>query len=160
MKKRIEISIERQTLVFFEADQRIFEYPVSTAKNGVGESSDSYCTPRGAHQIGEKIGDGVAINTVFVGRQPTGEIYHPGLRQQFPERDWILTRILWLEGCEAGFNKGGSVDTKSRHIYIHGSPDEAVMGSPHSQGCVRMRNTDIVELFAKVSCGTQVYVAE
>ncbi|MFZ9530396.1 MAG: L,D-transpeptidase family protein, partial [Burkholderiales bacterium] len=126
---------------------------------GTGQDSGSYCTPLGRHIIRAKIGIGEPENTVFVGRRPTGEIYSPDLAEQFPGRDWILTRILWLSGCEPGFNRLGSVDTMRRYIYIHGSPDSVQMGQPGSIGCIRMRNADIVELFDRVPAGTPVNIA-
>jgi len=107
-----------------------------------------------------KIGAGAAENTVFVGRRPTGEIYTAELGQNNPGRDWMLTRLLWLSGCEPGFNRLGEVDTMQRYIYIHGSPDNAPMGQPGSIGCIRMRNRDIVELFDQVEPGTPVEILE
>lgn len=154
----IEISIEEQTLTLFDKGNQIKEYPVSTAKNGSGELMDSECTPCGAHIIAEKIGAAAAENTVFVGRNTTGEIYEPTLRELHPERDWILTRILWLSGTEEGKNKGGKVDSHDRYIYIHGSPDDVDMGQPGSRGCVRMRNQDIIELFDLIEVGTEVVI--
>lgn len=118
----------------------------------------SECTPRGCHVIGEKIGADELINTVFVGRLPTGEIYRPELRKNFPQRDWILTRILWLNGCEPGVNLGGQCDTRDRYIYIHGAPDDVEMGRPGSHGCVRMCNRDVIRLFDLVSVGTHVNI--
>ncbi len=121
---------------------------------------DSECTPRGKHIISEMIGKDCRMNTVFVGRVPTGEIYSPELRAQFPERDWILTRILWLSGCEESKNKGGNVDSHERYIYIHGSPEDIAMGVPGSRGCVRMHNKDIIELFELVDTETTVDIVE
>ena len=135
------------------------QYSISSALKGTGQDSGSYCTPLGRHIIRAKIGIGEPENTVFVGRRPTGEIYSPDLAEQFPGRDWILTRILWLSGCEPGFNRLGSVDTMRRYIYIHGSPDSVQMGQPGSIGCIRMRNADIVELFDRVPAGTPVNIA-
>jgi L,D-transpeptidase YbiS len=156
---RIKIDVTRQTLTLFDdANQIVREYAVSTAANGVGEANGSYCTPRGQHVIRAKIGAGQAENTVFVRRRPTGETYTPELGAQFPERDWILTRILWLSGCEHGFNRLGEVDTMRRFIYIHGSPDEVAMGTPGSHGCVRMRNADVIDLFERVPPGTPVEI--
>ena len=103
-----------------------------------------------------KIGAGQPENTVFVARRPTGERYTPELAAQFPDRDWILTRILWLSGCEVGHNRLGDVDTMRRYIYIHGSPDSVHMGRPGSIGCIRMRNADIIDLFDRVPPGTPV----
>ena len=106
-----------------------------------------------------KIGAGAPANTVFVGRRPTGEIWTPTLAAQYPGRDWILTRILWLSGCEIGFNRLGEVDTMRRYIYIHGTPDTMEMGKPGSIGCIRMRNRDLVELFDLVPAGTPVEIS-
>ncbi len=158
--KHIEINISKQTLILFEGNDVVKQYTISTAKSGPGEQMDSECTPRGKHLIREKIGAGCDANTVFVGREPTGELYLPELREQFPGRDWILTRILWLSGCEAGKNKGGNVDSYDRYIYIHGGPDDLAMGVPGSRGCVRMRNDDMIELFDLVETETGVNIVE
>lgn len=158
--KQIIINIGKQTLQLFDKDILIGTYPVSTAKNGPGEMMDSECTPRGDHIIAEKIGEGCEPGTVFVGRQPTGEIYHPDLRNAFPARDWILTRILWLKGTEQDLNLGGEVDSYDRYIYIHGAPDDIEMGRPGSRGCIRMRNDDVIELFNQVETGSRVSIIE
>ena len=134
-------------------------YPVSTAARGVGEQQGSHCTPRGRHLIRAKIGGGLPQNSVFVARRPTGEIYSAELAAAHPERDWILSRILWLSGCEPQFNRLGSVDTMRRYIYIHGCPDSEPMGVPKSHGCIRMRNSDIVELFDLVPAYIPVEIA-
>ncbi|MPZ45681.1 MAG: L,D-transpeptidase family protein [Betaproteobacteria bacterium] len=155
---RIEVSLEHQSLRLLDGERCVRQYAVSTARNGAGERSGSNCTPRGRHIVRAKIGQGAAIDTVFLGRRPTGEIYSPALAAKFPGRDWILTRILWLSGCEPGFNRLGNVDTMRRHIYIHGSPDTAAMGMPGSIGCIRMRNADIVELFELVPPRTPVHI--
>jgi len=156
---RIEISIPQQTLTLHEEGRALKRYLVSTSRNGAGEMEGSFCTPRGAHIVRAKIGTGQPVNTVFVGRRPTGEIWTPELGERFPGRDWILTRILWLSGCEPGKNRLGKVDTMRRYIYIHGSPDAVEMGKPGSIGCIRMRNQDIVELFELVPPGTEVGIA-
>lgn len=161
MKKAIRISISAQTLTLLDEAGRIEKrYAISTAAKGAGEQDGSFCTPRGQHLIRAKIGAGQPLNTVFVRRRPTGEIYTPELGAQFPERDWILTRILWLSGCERGFNRLGLVDTMRRFIYIHGSPDNVAMGVPGSHGCVRMRNSDLLDLFERVEAGTPVEIME
>jgi L,D-transpeptidase YbiS len=144
---KIEIDIPRQQLRLFNGDALLKGYSVSTAKKGAGEKSGSFCTPRGRHIVRAKIGAGQPLNAVFVRRRPTGELWTPELHQKYPGRDWILTRILWLSGCEPGRNRLGEVDTMRRYIYIHGSPEIAEMGKPGSIGCIRMRNRDIVELF-------------
>lgn len=158
---KLLISVGRQLLqVFDESGRVIREYPVSTGLAGVGEEFGSFRTPRGRHLIRAKIGAALPENTVFVRRRPTGEVWTPELGQAFPGRDWILTRILWLSGCQPGINRLGCVDTMRRYIYIHGSPDSAEMGAPGSHGCVRMRNADIVDLFDLVPCYTEVEISE
>jgi L,D-transpeptidase YbiS len=159
MMSRIRISISAQTLELRDDTGRIVRaYAVSTAANGPGERRGSHCTPRGRHIVRAKIGAGAAPNAVFVGRRPTGEVWSAELAAQHPGRDWILTRILWLSGCEPGYNRLGEVDTMRRYIYIHGSPDPVAMGTPGSIGCVRMRNADIVELFDLVPPRTPVEI--
>jgi L,D-transpeptidase YbiS len=154
---RIEIDIPTQNLRLYDAAEMLAAtYRVSTAANGAGELRGSFCTPRGRHVIRARIGDGQPLNAVFVGRRPTGEIYTPELGERFPERDWILTRILWLSGCEPGFNRLGECDTMRRFIYIHGTPAGAALGKPDSHGCVRMDNRDMLALFDQVAAGTAV----
>lgn len=148
--RRVEISIPEQSLVLLEDGHVLKGYSVSTSRNGPGEREGSFCTPRGEHVVRAKIGAGQPMKAVFVERRPTGEIWTPELAERFPERDWILTRILWLSGREPGKNRLGKVDTMRRYIYIHGSPDTAQMGKPGSIGCIRMRNADIAELFELV----------
>lgn len=156
---KINIHIATQQLELLDdAGKLLRRYSVSTAAKGVGEVCGSYCTPRGKHIIRAKIGAGQPENTVFVRRRPTGEIYTPELGAQFPERDWILTRILWLSGCEIGFNRLGENDTMRRYIYIHGTPDSVPLSIPDSHGCIRMRNTDLIELFDLVPAGTVVEI--
>ncbi|MDD2724569.1 MAG: L,D-transpeptidase [Methylovulum sp.] len=154
----IDISIPSQELAIMEGQRILQTYPVSTAKKGAGEQKGSYCTPRGWHQIRAKIGAGHPLNAVFVGRRATGEIYNDFLKQQCPERDWILTRILWLGGLEPGHNRYGNVDSAWRYIYIHGTPDELMRGSPESHGCIRMKNADIAQLFDRVAVGMKVFI--
>ena len=153
------LSIKRQVLILY-LSRETKQYPVSTALNGAGEQSGSGCTPRGRHVIRAKVGKNLPINAVFVGRRFTGEIYTGELGRQFPTRDWILTRILWLSGKEIGCNRLGSVDSMRRYIYIHGTPDTEPMGTPLSHGCIRMRNADVVELFDLIPVGTELFIEE
>jgi len=156
----ININISEQALDLLDNKGALVRrYSISSARNGTGQATGSYCTPLGAHIVRAKIGGGLPENTVFVGRRPTGEIYTPELSARFPNRDWILTRILWLSGCEVGFNRLGEVDTMRRYIYIHGSPDSVHMGHPGSIGCIRMRNVDIVKLFDQIEPGTPVTIS-
>jgi predicted GNAT family N-acyltransferase len=158
---RVRISLPQQTLELHESSGALLRrYVVSTARNGPGEQTGSFCTPRGRHLVRAKIGSGATANTVFVRRRPTGEIWTPQLSEQFPGRDWILTRIMWLSGQERGRNRLGNVDTMRRYIYLHGSPDTVSMGAPGSIGCVRMRNNDIVELFDLVPAYTRVDIVD
>lgn len=157
---RLVANLSRQTLTFIREGEAVRTYQVSTAKNGAGERMGSGCTPRGHHVIRLKIGASCAVGTVFTARRATGEIYSPELAERFEGRDWILTRILWLRGCERGRNRLGKVDTMRRYIYIHGCPDTEPMGVPASHGCIRMRNADIVELFDLVETGTPVLVEQ
>lgn len=155
----LRISLSDQTLCLFDAGQLQLEFAVSTALNGSGQLQGSECTPLGKHRVRAKIGAGEAINSVFVARRPTQEIYSPELAARFPHRDWILTRILWLCGSEPGFNRFGKVDSMRRYIYIHGTPDTEPMGTAKSHGCIRMRNQDVISLFDRVSIGTTVIIA-
>lgn len=156
---KIVIDISGQSLILFDDDgSTLRRYLVSTSKHGVGEKNGSFRTPRGLHVVRAKVGAGQPDNTVFVRRRPTGERWTLELHARYPGRDWMLTRILWLSGCEPGFNRLGDVDTMRRYIYIHGSPDTAKMGKPGSIGCIRMRNRDVVELFELVPPGTSVEI--
>lgn len=155
----IDISIRSQELVFIDINKNITKtYAIATAKNGAGELNGSNRTPRGRHIVRAKIGAGCAPDTVLIGRRPTGEIYSPELKAKFPARDWILTRILWLSGCEVGFNRLGVVDTMRRYIYIHATPSEVPLGTPCSHGCILLHNTEMIELFERVAVGTSVNI--
>jgi lipoprotein-anchoring transpeptidase ErfK/SrfK len=156
----IIIDIPNQLLQLVTPTEILREFPVSTAKNGPGEQMGSGCTPRGKHVVRAKIGADCAEGTVLVGRRETGEMYSQELAAAHPDRDWILTRILWLSGLEVGKNRLGTVDTMRRYIYIHGCPDDVPFDKPASHGCIRMRNADIVELFDLVAVGTQVDIQD
>jgi L,D-transpeptidase YbiS len=154
----IRIDIASQRLALTEDGKVSREYPVSTGANGHGCEAGSYRTPTGLHRIKLKVGDGQPLGAVFSGRRPTGEVFSSSLRDAAPGRDWILTRILWLEGLEPGRNRGGNLDTLRRYIYIHGTPVDGMDNPPASHGCIRMFNTHIVELFSRVSVGTPVLI--
>ena len=156
----IRVVISEQVLRLWQGETPVAEYRVATAANGPGEENGSLCTPRGRHRIRAKVGAGCPENTIFVARRPTGERYSPELRRQAPDRDWILTRILWLCGEEPGRNRLGRVDTMRRYVYIHGAPDDDPMGVPSSKGCVKMHNADIIDLFDRVAVGTPVVIEE
>jgi L,D-transpeptidase YbiS len=158
--RRIKVSIDEQRLQLLDSGHVLMDVAVSTAANGPGERMHSECTPRGRHRIRAKIGAGAAANTVFVGRRASGEIYTAELKRRHPDRDWMLTRILWLSGLEPGKNRFGDRDSMRRYIYIHGCPDEDAMGAPSSHGCVKMRNSEVIKLFDLVPAGTQVLIQE
>ena len=159
MINQILISIGSQSLEVITPSLRK-TYPVSTAANGIGQEEGSFSTPLGVHLVKEKFGYQAPLNTIFVGRKPAKEAFSQELEAKSPEKDWILSRILWLSGCEPGFNRLGHVDTKSRYIYIHGTPDSQPMSIPASHGCIRMRCNDIAELFDHIPIYTQVIIKE
>lgn len=155
----IIISIAEQTLALLENKQVIKTYPISSAKAGIGNLSGSYKTPLGVHSISHKIGEGAELATIFKARIDTGEIakIHTEPDQE-SGADNITSRILWLDGMEEGFNKGGDVDSHHRFIYIHGTDEEGRLGIPVSHGCIRMGNLDVLELFGLVLVGTLVLI--
>ncbi len=164
MNVMIEINLHTQQLSLFEPSPNgqilLREYAVSTALNGAGEAKDSYCTPRGRHRIEQKIGEGAPPFAVFKARVQTGEIWTLELEATAPDCDWILSRIMWLGGMEPGKNQGGNVDSHARYIYIHGTNAEHKIGTPVSHGCIRMKNTDVMDLFNRVEAGTLVNISE
>ena len=158
---QIRIVLADQTLTLLDdTGALVRRYPVSTAARGAGEQSGSFQTPRGRHLIRARIGAGQPAGAVFRARRPTGEICDAASYAANPDRDWILTRILWLSGCEPGRNRLGNVDTMRRYVYIHGTPDAVDIGKPGSHGCVRMRNHDLIDLFDRVPVGTPVEIIE
>lgn len=159
-ERSLRVSLTDQRLDLLEGDDIIASYPVSTSKYGAGEQTDSFKTPRGRHIVRAKIGKGQPLGTVFVGRRTTGEIHTEALARAHPDRDWVLSRILWLSGTEIGKNRLGRVDSMRRHIYIHGTPDSEPLGEPRSIGCIRMSNADVIELFDLVAVGTPVEIIE
>ncbi|MCA1604146.1 MAG: L,D-transpeptidase [Acidobacteria bacterium] len=156
----VRIILQRQRLEVLEGARVIMCYPVSTSAKGAGERVGSEQTPRGAHEVTELIGEGAASGAVFVGRCLTREICTRELRAANPQRDWILSRVIWLSGLEPGRNAGGEVDTHNRYIYIHGAPDDEPVGEPRSHGCIRMRNEDVIELFELLTVGMLVKIDE
>ncbi len=160
MKPYLLVKIKQQRLELICDNHIQRTYLISTAKNGPGQTANSECTPTGKHRIRAKIGADAPIYSVFIGRRSTGELYNEALAEQYPERDWILSRILWLSGLQRGHNRFGNVDSARRFIYIHGSPDHLVTGVPDSHGCIRMKNRDMIELFDLVKSGTEVVIKE
>lgn len=156
----IIVSVSQQQLFFYDDGELIKTYSIGTARNGVGQKQDSEQTPLGKHEICAMIGAEAPLNSIFVGRKATGEIYSSELEAQLPKRDFILTRILWLNGLQPGLNLGGDVDSQSRYIYIHGSPDRAIVNAPASRGCINMSSVDVADLFLKVQVGMAVEIVE
>ena len=156
IERTLHIQLTRQSLTVLDDGRPVHEFLVSTSRYGPGERAGSQCTPRGAHSVRAKVGAGLPPGAVFVGRRFTGEIYDADLAHRFPSRDWILTRLMWLSGREPGRNRFGAVDSLRRYIYIHGTPDVEPVGVPFSHGCIRMRNTDVIELYEMIDTGTIV----
>ncbi len=156
INRTVQIQLTRQSLTVLDDGKPVREYLVSTSRYGPGERFGSQCTPRGTHIVRAKIGAGLPPGAVLVGRRFTGEIYDSDLARRHPDRDWILTRLMWLSGREPGRNRYGAVDSLRRFIYIHGMPDVQPVGVPFSHGCIRMRNTDVIELYEMIDTGTIV----
>jgi len=157
----IEVGVRSQQLALYdERGVPVRQYVVSTASKGVGERVNSYQTPRGWHKVCERIGDGVARDTIIYRRQITPWKYTPQLHAEYPNKDWILTRILWLCGQEPGVNQGGDVDSYDRAIYLHGAGEHVAFGTPTSRGCVRMRGDDIIDLYDITANGIDVFINE
>ena len=154
--RTVQIQLTRQSLTVLDDGKPVCEFLVSTSRYGPGERFGSQCTPRGTHIVRAKIGTGLPAGAVLVGRRFTGEIYDSDLARRHPDRDWILTRLMWLSGREPGRNRYGAVDSLRRFIYIHGTPDVEPVGVPFSHGCIRMRNTDVIELYEMIDTGTIV----
>ena len=154
----IDIEISSQRLFLKENGQIIRSYPVSSSSFGEGQIENSFKTPYGKHKIKTKIGTNVNKNNFFISRQhipQSATIIHEPIDSK---DDFITSRIMWLEGEEEGFNRGGSVDSFKRYIYIHGTHEEGLIGQKASHGCIRMLNHDVIELFEIVSEGTVVNI--
>ncbi len=154
----IIVDISEQRLYLYNNDNLVQSYPVSTSKYGEGQIENSFKTPLGLHEIKEKIGDKVPINTIFTARVNTNKIAEIQINPNDTENDFVTSRILWLDGLESGINRGVGVDSYSRYIYIHGTHEEGLIGQKASHGCIRMFNNDVIELFDMVSKGTKVQI--
>jgi hypothetical protein len=152
------VSIQRQQLYHVQQGACVRVYPVSTAQRGPGAAVDSYCTPTGWHRVAEKHGAGVPELGILRDRVFTGTLADPDFAGV--DKDWITSRILWLEGLEPGVNQGPGVDSKARYIYIHGTANERAIGTACSMGCVRMLNRDVIQLFELVAPGTPVVILD
>lgn len=152
------VSVHRQALYHVRERRLVAEYPIATASNGLGTLRDTYRTPTGLHRISEKIGDGVPPFGILKDRRFTGELADPDFAGV--DKDWITSRVLWLDGLEPGHNRGGAVDSHDRFIYIHGTANERSIGTPSSMGCIRMLNSDVIELYDRVHEGALVVVLD
>ncbi len=154
----IIVDISEQRLYLYNNDNLVQSFPVSTSKYGEGQIENSFKTPLGLHEIKEKIGDKVPINTIFTARVNTNKVAEIQINPNDTEDDFVTSRILWLDGLENGINRGVGVDSYSRYIYIHGTHEEGLIGQKASHGCIRMFNNDVIELFDMVSEGTKVQI--
>lgn len=152
------VSVHRQRMYHLHRGMLGQEYVISTATNGLGHERDSYRTPTGLHRVAEKHGEGVPLAGILKDRGYTGEV--ADLEQPDKAQDVITTRLLWLDGLESGINKGGTVDSYDRMIYIHGTGDESCLGRPASRGCVRMSNQDVLDLFDRIPVGSWVVILD
>jgi lipoprotein-anchoring transpeptidase ErfK/SrfK len=146
----IVVSVPDQTLALINDGVVVARYRVSTSKFGLGDRSGTYATPLGSMAVASKIGANAPLGAVFKNRRMTGEVLAPNA----PGRDPIVTRILWLRGLE-----NGNAHAYGRNIYIHGTPEERLLGRPASYGCIRMRSCDVTQLFNSVGVGTKIEVA-
>ena len=154
----IEIDISKQRLFLLDNMEIVRSYPISSSKYGEGSTQNSFKTPLGNHVIKEMIGNNAIKNTIFTSRINTmrqAEIIHDLTNS---DNDYVTTRIMWLDGQEEGKNKGKGVDSYKRYIYIHGTHEEGLIGQKASHGCIRMFNSDVIELFNDVKKGTKVYI--
>lgn len=156
----IKVVVSEQRLYLFDGARVIKTYPVSTSKNGTGNQEGSYQTPLGRHVIVKKIGKNARLNTIFIDRKDTGRVAEIDFSQKGASGDLITSRILWLGGLEPGLNRGSGIDSYKRFIYIHGTANEGLIGQPASNGCVRMKNEDVAELFDLVNEKTPVLIVE
>jgi hypothetical protein len=151
----LTVNIATQSVSLFADGRLVRQMPASTSRFGIGQAEGSNCTPLGLHRIVEKIGAGEPAGTVFKSRRVIGHTADP----KFADAK-ITTRILWLEGLEPGFNRGGNVDSHARYIYIHGTADQGSIGRPASCGCVHLADGDLIPLFDLLPSGTLVWIAE
>lgn len=150
------VSVRRQRLFHIREGRLMADYAVATSSKGLGAAQDSYRTPTGLHRVNGKFGEGVPPFGILRDREFTGSYADPDF--EGVDKDWITSRVLWLDGQETGVNSGAGVDSRTRFIYIHGTANEGSIGTPSSMGCIRMRNHDVIELFGRVPDGTPVVI--
>lgn len=150
--------IASQQMYLVSNNKILKTYIVSTAKAGSGSQKNSNKTPLGVHRIKNKIGHNAPLGTIFFARVASQQIAQIYTDTTDTPKDYVTTRIMWLDGLEKGKNKGGNVDSYERYIYIHGTHEEGLIGKPMSMGCIRMKNADVIEFFDMVKEGTLVYI--
>lgn len=156
--KRIVVDVAAQRLTVYRDGETERDYPCSTSRYGIGCREGSNRTPVGLHMVAEKYGDGVPLGGVFRSRVYTGETVRPDRSKTPSGQDCITTRILRLRGMQPGINQGGNRDSYRRYIYIHGTPEEGLIGTPSSHGCIRMTNADVLDLYERIPVGTVVEI--
>ena len=154
----IYVAAKKQKLYLIEGEEIIASYNISTAKNGIGQNSGSFKTPAGLHQIAEKVGEDLPINSIIKQKVATGELARPIEIAESTNQDFITSRVMHLKGMEPQVNSGGKVDSYERGIFIHGTHEEGLIGQAASKGCVRMTNSDVIDLFQRVEVGTFVVI--
>lgn len=152
------VNVSQQRMYLVSANKILKTYIISTAKAGVGAEKNSNKTPLGVHRIKNKIGDNAPLGTIFLARKASNQIATIYTDTTDTPKDYVTSRIMWLEGLEPGKNKGGNLDSYERYIYIHGTHEEGLLGKPMSMGCIRMRNIDVIELYNLVKEGTLVSI--
>lgn len=157
-EKYMYVSVKHQRLYLIVNDSTVRKYPVSTAKNGIGSKLNSYKTPPGLHTIKRKIGANVPFGGIMISRIYEGKIAKILTEKKDAKKDYVTSRIMWLQGEESGINRGRNVDSYNRYIYIHGTPEEGYIGEPASHGCIRMKNKDVIELYDFVDEGTPILI--
>lgn len=157
-EKYMYVSVKHQHLYLIQNDSTIRKYPISTSKNGIGSKQDSYKTPPGLHTVKRKIGTDVPYGGIMISRVYEGKIAKILTEKENAKKDYVTSRIMWLQGEEPGVNRGRNMDSYNRYIYIHGTPEEGYIGEPASHGCIRMKNKDVIELFDFVKEGTPILI--
>ncbi len=152
------VDISRQNMYLLKKGTILRAFRISSSYYGTGSEVNSLKTPLGKHEIYKKIGKDLPINAILKGRVWNGSIANIIIDDIDTDFDHVTSRILWLDGLERGKNKGPGVDSRSRYIYIHGTAEEGLIGKPASDGCIRMYNTDVIDLFDLVNEKIQVWI--
>ncbi len=167
LRERHQLQADKPALIVDPSRQQLYvllngnlmkTFPVSTSYYGIGNEKDSNKTPPGTHRIREKIGQRAKQGSIFISRINTHRIADILTDDTDTPKDLVLSRIMWLDGQEPGINKGGDIDSHDRFVYIHGTPEEGLIGTPASHGCIRMKNADVITLFDMVEEGTLVEI--